>query len=241
VPTSPQQWNANGGYNPYNPQTYGGSALQNLGTGQPNVSTPGVFGTGADPYQDWLRAGGYGGGATDFSSQGRPAYDKDPGALEAIRNTAFGQINPTALSALFTEESGWNPRNGTIGGNYGVAQMAPGDFQTAGGTLGGLTYNDYTKASAADQIGAYADLLARTQARNPGLDFSTMTPERQYAVLQAFNFGPQTTETSPNRQWLAALLRGDTSVPTAPGGGQAEDLKSTSIADMERAYLLKHQ
>ncbi len=93
VPTSPQQWYANGGYNPYDPQTYGGSAQQNLGWGQPNVSNTQntVFDTGAsafNPYasqpwwnnfaaaagpqgvSDWLQSKGIS-GATDFSSQSR--------------------------------------------------------------------------------------------------------------------------------------------------------------------------
>jgi hypothetical protein len=58
VPTSPQQWYGNGGYNPYDPQTYGGSAMQNLGTGQPNVSTPGVFDTGTSPWAPAYLSGG---------------------------------------------------------------------------------------------------------------------------------------------------------------------------------------
>jgi len=93
VPTSPQQWYGAGGYNPYDPQTYGGSAQQNLGTGQPNVSNTQntVFDTGAsafNPYasqpwwnnfaaaagpqgvSDWLQSKGIS-GATDFSSQSR--------------------------------------------------------------------------------------------------------------------------------------------------------------------------
>jgi hypothetical protein len=70
VPTSPQQWYANGGYNPYDPQTYGGAAQQNVGTGQPNVSNTqnSVFDTGTTPYQtyggaddmDWMRGGSQG-------------------------------------------------------------------------------------------------------------------------------------------------------------------------------------
>jgi len=93
VPTSPQQWYGAGGYNPYDPQTYGGSAQQNLGWGQPNVSDTQntVFDTGAsafNPYasqpwwnnfaaaagpqgvSDWLQSKGIS-GATDFSSQSR--------------------------------------------------------------------------------------------------------------------------------------------------------------------------
>jgi hypothetical protein len=109
VPTSPQQWYGNGGYNPYDPQTYGGSAQQNLGWGQPNVSTPGVFDTGADPYQRWLQAGGYNapadfnwnsGGAATPQSQALmlsdpAAYYRSIGMMAAGNGFPYGQ--PTGV------------------------------------------------------------------------------------------------------------------------------------------------
>ena len=103
VPTSPQQWYANGGYNPYDPQTFGGAAQQNVGTGQPNVSNTqnSVFDTGTTPYQtyggaddiDWMQGGsqgprpssvaGWGGSADQSWVQGgslgaRPSTLADP-------------------------------------------------------------------------------------------------------------------------------------------------------------------
>jgi hypothetical protein len=113
VPTSPQQWYGAGGYNPYDPQTYGGSALQNLGTGQPNVSTPGVFGTGTSPWtpsylsggglnpndpgniaEYYRLMGGGGGGATDFSSQSRS------GGLEGTNYNTFQGGSPQWANSI---------------------------------------------------------------------------------------------------------------------------------------------
>jgi hypothetical protein len=385
VPTSPQQWYANGGYNPYDPATYGGAAQQNLGQGFPGMGTPTGAGSGGyDPQmggsssfpkgmqaQDWNNyfstaaapaAGGKGGGweaeyllanpdvmaaagqaggnVNAFADQhyrdygqkeGRSVFDanaylqenpdvfaagvnpfehynqygrnegraapmsgtfdpanylalnpdvaaagvdplahwyqygqnegrsggfamnepntpawqtaidkayRDPAAFDAIKNTAFGQIDPAALAALFNEESRWNPRNQT-GQQYGIAQMAKDDFNYRGapGTLGGLTFDQYRNAPAADQIGAYADLLARIQGANPNLDFSQMTPQRQYAVLQALNFGPYTGEPG-TIDWIKAMNEGNISMPTT-NAPQAKDLGDRSIAAMEQAYLRK--
>ena len=169
-----------------------------------------------------------------------PKAYRTPEALGAISNTAFGQIDPAALGSLFNEESGWNPRSDAGNGNYGVAQMAKGDFNYggAGGTLGGLTWDQYKGASASDQIGAYADLLARIQGRNPGLDFSQMTPQRQYAVLQALNFGPYTGEPG-TIDWIKAMNEGNISMPVTNATGQAKDLGDLSIGALEQAYLRK--
>ena len=43
-------------------------------------------------------------------------------------------IDLSVIPTLFNVESTWNPQEGKVGGNYGIAQMAPGDFTTAGGT-----------------------------------------------------------------------------------------------------------
>ena len=165
-----------------------------------------------------------------------PEAYRDSAAIEAMKNTAFATIDPRALSTLFNVESTWNPQNRT-GEQYGIAQMAKDDFNYggAGGTLGGLTFEQYKGAPAADQIGAYADLLARIQQRNPGLDFSSMTPQRQYAVLQALNFGPYTGEPG-TIQWIKAMNEGNTSIPTT-NKPQADEVGDTSINAMEQAYL----
>jgi hypothetical protein len=137
VPTSPQQWYANGGYNPYDPQTYGGSAQQNLGWGQPNVSNTQntVFDTGAEtPTQTYYRLMGYGGGgfggggyggssgATDFSSQSRGGGG---GAL--LANGQIDQNDPGNIAEYYRLMGGGTNYNTFQGGAPQWANSIPGN------------------------------------------------------------------------------------------------------------------
>jgi hypothetical protein len=250
VPTSPQQWYANGGYNPYNPQTYGGSAQQNVGTGQPNVSTPGVFGTGADPYQDWLRASGYGGGGGimasgedpgdgmgDFASPannyntfqgGYPQWansipGNDPNMQNAIYRAAGNTgLYPSSLAGVGFEESKWNPSDRT-GGNYGVYQMSQDMWGDSpfNGQMAGQTFQQYRDGSGPNQIDAYADWLNRSgNLYKNGID----VPAQQDPVMQAALL--QAIQFGGNSSgWRNALAEGNMNVPIQTKHPQAENLR----------------
>ena len=117
-------------------------------------------------------------------------------------------------------------------GNYGIPQIAPDDFKLAGGTLNGMTRDEYIKAPAAAQIGAYTDLLSRILARNPGVNMTAYPPPVQYALMQAFNFTPWNAS-----KWLPAFLKGDYTVQTGPP--QGGDMNDTSINALIQNYYNK--
>jgi hypothetical protein len=104
---------------------------------------------------------------------------------------------------------------------YGLTQMGPQTFNDFG-TLGGLTYDQYTKADPAAQIGAYNDFFNQILARNPSLNMSAYDAPTQYALRQALNFTPWNASS-----WLPAFLNGDYTVQTGPP--QGGDMNDTSI------------
>jgi hypothetical protein len=170
-----------------------------------------TFQQGATPTPWWQKGGG-----------------NNPDVLSGVKSTAGSLgIDPAALGALFQEESNWNPRSNMYG-NWGLGQMSSGQFKDAGGTLGGLTFQQYQQASPADQIYSYNDMAARALARNPGLVLGQYDVPIQYSVLQALNFNPVATANAP---WMAGLLRGDTTIPILTGAtaaAQARDLRDAN-------------
>jgi len=113
--------------------------------------------------------------------------------------------------------------------------MAPADFRTGGGTLGGLTYEQYLRATIPQQIAAYGDYIA-SSPNFPYLDYGSGDPALTAALLQGIQFSPQGTG------WSDALLGGDTGMQIAYGKkapfytGQADELRTTSIDDMRNAF-----
>jgi hypothetical protein len=148
---------------------------------------------------------------------------------ESIGNIAseFG-VSPEAIKQVIRVESGGDPRAST--GSYnGLTQIGPATFNENGGTLGGMTYDQYKLAPPEKQIDAYGDYLRHYdlagQMQKHGVNLSELTPDQQFAVLQGMQF-------SPNGQaWKAALGQGNYNVPVT-NTKQASALGDTSVAAM---------
>ena len=131
TPQNPISWYVNGGYDPFNPATYGGSAQQNLGTGYPGMNMPqGTSSGGYDPqwggtssYPQGQQSSApssllYGSSGTNFDTAGY--FEANPDALEAYRSGSWGISDPTQFAeahflAAHNNEgswrSGWAPSN----------------------------------------------------------------------------------------------------------------------------------
>ena len=152
------------------------------------------------------------------------------GVLQSVSQNKGMQ--PGVLSALIQTESGWKTSNPT--GKYdGLTQIGRDTFDEAGGTLAGMSYDQYLKAPAAAQIRAYEawldhyDFDAKMQ-RN-GIDFANLPADKQAAVLQAFQFGPN------DESWMRKAGQGNYSDPVTHTK-QAGVLGDTSIDDMAAYY-----
>ena len=166
-----------------------------------------------------------------------PAY-RTPELISAIEaEAARRSVPPEAIVAVAgVEGSNWNPRYMT-NSQAGIFQIAPGDFRTAGGTLGGLTYDQYRNATPAQQVRAYSDYIA-SSPNAAYLDYASGDPALAAAILQGIQFSPQSEEFT--KQFLA----GNTGYQIAhdPKGrapfytGQADDLRYTTIDDMRNAF-----
>jgi len=115
------------------------------------------------------------------------------------------------------------------------------DPSVKNGRIGGLTYKEYTQASAADQIKTYGAWLDHYKFKQKnakvGLDLSKLSPAEQAAILQANQFSPNGME------WRKAAAQGNYNVPSSPKNPktgrrakQASALGSTSIGDMSNYY-----
>ena len=135
TPQNPISWYVNGGYDPFDPRTYGGSAQQNLGTGYPGMIAPqGTSSGGYDPqwggtssYPQGPQSSApdyspaslmYGSSGTNFDTAGY--FAANPDALDAYRSGTWGISDPTKFAethflAAHNNEgawrSGWAPSN----------------------------------------------------------------------------------------------------------------------------------
>lgn len=137
-------------------------------------------------------------------------------------------VSPEAIRQVVRVESGGNPRAST--GSYnGLTQIGRTTFKEAGGKLGGMTYDEFLKASPSKQIDAYGDYLRHYdfagQMAKHGIDVSKLPANQQFAVLQGMQFSPN------GQDWKAAFSRGDFSVPVT-ATKQASALGNTSIGAM---------
>lgn len=157
----------------------------------------------------------------------------DEKSLNMLHDVAAGiGVDPAAIALIINMESGWNPRNST--GSYnGLTQIGRVSFSEAGGTLAGLNYNEFRNAPRHKQIEVYGEWLKfcgfLKQFRKLDIDLTSMTIERQAAVLQGFQFSPY------GQRYKVALAKGNIDVPATPAQ-QARVLGSTSIRDMEKAF-----
>jgi hypothetical protein len=155
-------------------------------------------------------------------------------AITALANRIG--VSPAAISGIIKTESNWNTNAASPGkGTYrGLTQIGPDTFKEAGGKLGGMTYDEFLKASPDKQVEAYGGYLDHyglsAKAKAAGIDFSKMSPAQQAAHLQAFQFSPAVSD------WQG----GDPNKPVT-ASKQASALGTTSLADMTKYYenLLK--
>jgi hypothetical protein len=158
-----------------------------------------------------------------------PATQRNADVVKAIQSVADRfNIPPEAIASVGGLETGgtWNPRSRT-GTQAGAFQIAPADFKTAGGTLGGLTYDQYRRAPLAQQIAAYGDYIASSP--NAGYLRGVQDPALAASLLQGIQFAPQSTT------WSERMLIGDTGTPVRRQQDQARELGNTSIDAMRDA------
>ena len=173
--------------------------------------------------------GGEGGGSVANAAPAGGSSRIPAETMGAVASVAKGiGADPSAIGAVFTMESGpdWNPKTRT--GQYtGVSQVGNDTLREMG-----MTREQYDKLGQAGQAQFYGKWLEHysfsQKMKDAGIDFSKQKPERQAAILQAFQF-------APNGDWIRRLGNGDTSSPVTEQK-QARALGSTSIADMERHF-----
>src|SRR5262245_5469583 len=118
-------------------------------------------------------------------------YIVDP-LNEAINKVAAENgVSPAAVRQVIAVESNFDPRAST--GSYnGLTQIGRTTFNEAGGKLGGLTYDEFLKATPEQQVGAYGDYLKhynfQGQMQRHGIDLGKLSPDQQFAVLQGMQF-----------------------------------------------------
>jgi hypothetical protein len=164
----------------FNPQTFAPSAQPNVGTGQPNVSTPGVFGTGADPYQQWLQSGGYNGGGAGMMASGGDTSWLGAGGTNNDYNP-FGQINAGQVGQYdplmgYQPQPTFDQRFNAPGQPYGpgyfdntfgsVSQNGPGSFNSRfpAPNTPGMTSSDQSEAARQQAIRDLMNTLGTTVA-----------------------------------------------------------------------------
>lgn len=159
----------------------------------------------------------------------------DENSKAALTNVANRHgLDPNAIAMLVNTESGWNTSTTSPGGTYrGATQIGEQTFREAGGTLGGLTWNQFTNAPISQQVNVYGAWLDHykfgSKINSAGINLANLTTAQQAALLQGFQFSPNGTS------WLNAFGRGDGSVPST-GTKQAERLGDKSVNAMTDYY-----
>lgn len=154
---------------------------------------------------------------------------KPPETVSAVNDVATKiGVDPAAVGAVFTIESGPNWDKDTRTGSYrGVTQVGPETLKEMG-----VSVAQYEAMSQAEQAAFYGQWLEHykfsDKIKSAGLDLKSMSPARQAAVLQAFQF-------APNGDWIDRLKTGDVTSPVTRSK-QARALGTTSIEDMERHF-----
>jgi hypothetical protein len=213
---------------------------------------PDVAASGMNPTEHWLKFG-QGENRMGGAFESAQSYDDFAGttyrepwiaAIPEARRTAenvntvkalserYGW-DPAAMAAMVGLESNWDPRNAT--GSYrGMTQMGPRTFAEAGGRLGGLTWEQYQRATPAQQLNAYGAWIDH-YARSPSNEaaslvkggIGTLPVEDQAAIMQATQFAPSGRYNGVS--WVQGLGEGNMSLPTTAPGSQGTLLGDTSI------------
>jgi hypothetical protein len=156
----------------------------------------------------------------------------DPAALASVIQMETQNSRVAGKSGI-TPESLWNTLTET-GQYHGLTQMGQGTFSDAGGTLNGLTYDQYKRATPAQQIATYGSWLdqgAKIPGSAAGLiagGIGNLPPEMQAAIMMGTQFGPNA------KSWVSALGEGNMDVRTTPSP-QAAELKPWTINAMRDA------
>ena len=109
-----------------------------------------------------------------------------------------------------------------------------GTFNDAGGRLNGLTYDQYMKATPAQQIATYGAWLNQgakvpnSAANLVAGGIGSLPPEMQAAIMMGTQFSPNSTS------WVQALGEGNMDVPTSTK--QAPELKPWTINAMRDVF-----
>ena len=176
-------------------------------------------------------------GATNPWTQKVP--NNDPNIMNSIYRAA-GQMGnePSALAGVIGVESNWNPAAKT--GQYrGLTQMGPKSFAEAGGTLNGMTFDQYKSAPGEKQIDTYVPWLQSYARNNPNNAASLVAgglgnvpAPTQAAIMQGTQFAPNST------RWPSALAEGNPYMPTT-ASKQAAELGNKSINAMTNSYMAR--
>ena len=130
--------------------------------------------------------------------------------------------SPAALANLINTESVWNSlRRSPSGGHFGATQIQPSSFREAGGTLGGMTLQQFKRAPLEQQISAYPDYLAfygrqpNTGAALARSDIRHHPVPLQSAIMMGAQFSPY-GGLPRTIDWPGAFARGDMSMGITP-------------------------
>lgn len=171
--------------------------------------------------QKYWKGGSVGGAAISTAGSGVSPESKQAASEVASQIGA----DPNAIGAVFSVESGkdWNPKEKT--GQYtGVSQVGNDTLREMGMTR--AQYDALGQAGQAKFYGKWLEHYNFTgKMKEAGIDFKSLPPTRQAAILQAFQF-------APNGDWIKRLGRGDDKTAVTETK-QARVLGSTSISDME--------
>jgi hypothetical protein len=162
-------------------------------------------------------------------------YGWDPAALANVIQMET-QNSRIAGQKGISPESLWNTLTQTKSYN-GLTQMGRPSFtEMPDGRLNGLTYEEYKRASPAQQIKTYGAWLQRPgsssgSAANLVLGgIGSLPVEDQAAIMMATQFGPYA------KSWVSALGEGNENVRTPPPkADQAEELRPWTISAMRDA------
>jgi hypothetical protein len=223
-----------------------------------NLLNPDVAKAGVDPLQHWLTYGQQEnrmGGAFESGlmyDQFNGSTYREPwiASIPEARRTAetvnaikalsqkYGW-DPAAYASVVQMETKdspqelWNPTAHNKLGYWGLSQMGEDSFtDQKDGRLGGMTWQQYQRATPAQQVAMYSAWLDKyAKPENAaGLvrgGIGTLPPEMQAAIMMGTQFGPNKTE------WVRALGEGNMNVPTSTK--QAPELAPWTIEAMRDA------
>ncbi len=175
-------------------------------------------------------------GAEAINAALTPGANRVAPDTPAIQEVAKSHgVSPEAVHSMIMLES--RGRTTAKTGSYvGLTQIGPAEMKemaNAGVIPADVTYNKIRDMTADQQIDLYGKYLDYykfgDKLRAAGVDVTKLSKPEQAAVLQGFQFAPNSTS------WIRGLAQGNLDIPTTDTP-QARVLGTTSIADMTRYY-----